>query len=273
MAQKRDYSKMTATELAMLSSVKFGREVVDYTSSSKSAYVPISDASFKGARGAAGQKELENLRKTHFVLGDNKTMYETTNSMRPQDGRRPQGGSGISYGDLLKSSMKMGSDKTNYTSAVQDQYRPFGADAVAVPSRDAAIKLAAGTQLVLGDDMPDYMSESVSNFSEATSIHGALAASRAEKKSEKKTDDPLAQNGRAQPMSSVLLGRYKGAWASTSIAVRPDPTKADDFTPYKGRGDAMKNAYAANIILGDEAVDYSSVASLAGSNGLVRSRK
>lgn len=260
---------MTATELAMLSSVKFGRETVDYTSASKSSYVPVSTEEFKGARGAAGQKELENLFKTHFVLGDNKTMYETTNRMRPQDGRRPQGTGGTSYGDLLKSSMKMGNDKTNYVSAVQEKYRPFGADQVAIPSRDAAIKLAAGTQLVLGDDMPDYVSESVSNFTEATSIHGALAI----KSEEKKNSDPLAQNGRAQPLSSVLLGRYKGEWASTSIAVRPDPTKADDFQPYKGRGDAMKQAYAANIVLGDEAVHYASVAALAGKNGLVDSRK
>ena len=71
----------------------------------------------------------------------------------------------------------------------------------------------------------------------------------------------------------MLLGRYKGKWASTSIAVRPDPTKAEDFEPYKGRKSAMKNAYAANIVLGDDAVEYTSISSLASTNGLVETRK
>ncbi len=264
-------AKLIPSELAMRSSVQLGPRNyrLDYSTTSKTTFLPSDDATFKAAKGAARGDVLQMVRGTHFVLGDNQTAYTTTNKMRAQDGRRP-GGAGTTYGDLLKSSLNLGNERVNYTSAVTDQYRPFGAKDVAVPSRDAAIKLMAGTQMILGDDALDYVSESKANHSAKSSMIAVVQTGDGGRPNVAGGDDPLSQNGRAQPLSSVLLGRNKDKWASTSIAVRDNPNNHKDFTPYKGRASAMTSAYACNIVMGDDTLDYLSVSAKGNREGLVK---
>jgi hypothetical protein len=239
-------------EVAMRSSVSFGREKTNYASSVQDVYVPMDRQTFLSAKGDGQADLLNRLRETHFVLGDNQTKYTTTNKMRTQNGKRGDSKSGTQYGELLVSNLSLGQEKVNYTSAVQSQYHTFGAESMAKPSRDIAIKLMAGSQLTLGDDMPDYISESKDKFVPESSM---MAVSL--KNSEEK-EDPLAQNGRAQPLSSVMMGRYAGKWESGSIGAAPDPTMHKDYKPYKGRQTALVNAYKSNMILGDEQLDYKS---------------
>jgi hypothetical protein len=122
---------------------------------------------------------------------------------------------------------------------------------MARPSRDIAIKLMAGSQLKLGDEELTYKSESKSRFVPESS----LMAVKVEQKKEK---DPLAQNGRAAPLSSVCLGRYNEQWASGSIGAAPNPINHKEYTPYEGRASTKVDAYKSNMILGDEVLDYRS---------------
>ena len=247
----------------MRSSVSFGRDKTDYTSSSKGIFVPVDKKTFIGAR---VKQEVAKLQETHFVLGDNNTAYTTTNSMRAQNGRRGDAKSGIQYGDLLVSNLSLGQEKVNYKSCVAEKYQTFGADDMAVPSRDIAIKLMAGSQLKLGDDMPDYVSESKGKFIPESSLMEVLRVNKQGNGCETVETDPLAQNGRAQPLSSVLMGRYNEKWSSGSISAGANPTHHKDYTKYEGRQAALVNAYKSNMVLGDETLDYKSCTAKAYSN-------
>ena len=171
--------------------------------------------------------------------------------MKQQNGKRGDSKGGLQYGDLLVSNLSLGQEKTNYTTSVNSQYKTFGADDMARPSRDIAIKLMAGSQLKLGDEELTYTSESKSRFVPESS----LMAVEVEQKKEK---DPLAQNGRAAPLSSVCLGRYNEKWESGSIGAAPNPINHKEYTPYKGTASTKVDAYKSNMILGDEVLDYRS---------------
>jgi hypothetical protein len=249
----------SAMEIAMRSSVSFGREKTNYNSSVQDVYKPIDRGTFLSAKGSSREDVLQMVRGTHFILGDDVTTYTTTNSMKQQNGKRGDEKGGLNYSDLLASNLSLGQEKTNYNTSVNSQYKSFGAADMAVPSRDIAIKLMAGSQLKLGDEELTYESESKGKFIPGSSLHGAEVEGKKEK-------DPLAQNGRAAPLSSVLLGRYKEEWKSGSIGAAPDPTTHKDFTPYQGRASALVNAYKSNMILGDETLDYKSCQTVAYSN-------
>ena len=241
----------SAMEVAMRSSVSFGRVKTNYKSSVQDVYQSISRTQLRAAKGGSREDVLQMVRGTHFVLGDNVTNYSTTNQMKQQNGKRGDSKDGLQYGDLLVSNLSLGQEKTNYNTSVNSQYKTFGADDMARPSRDIAIKLMAGSQLKLGDEELTYKSESKSRFVPESS----LMAVKVEQKKEK---DPLAQNGRAAPLSSVCLGRYNEQWASGSIGAAPNPINHKEYTPYEGRASTKVDAYKSNMILGDEVLDYRS---------------
>jgi hypothetical protein len=239
----------SAMEVAMRSSVSFGQEKTYYGSSSKDIYVPVDRKTFMNARGGARDMVAE-LTKTHFVLGDVPSNYTTTNKMRLQNGRRgDESKSGI--GDLLVSNLSLGQEKTNYTTSSVDQYHSFGREAMAKPSRDIAIKLMAGSKLKLGDEKPMYISESKGKFIPESSM-------MAVKRKKKAPKDPLAQNGRAAPLSSISIGRYQGKWESGSIGAMASPLDHVEYTPYEGCQSTKVDAYKSNMVLGDEILNYQS---------------
>ena len=189
----------------MRSSVSFGRDKTEYTSSSKGIFVPVDKRTFMSAR---VKQEVKKLQETHFVLGDNSTAYTTTNSMRAQNGRRGDANK-TGIGDLLVSNLSLGQEKVNYQSCVAEKYQSFNANDMALPSRDIAIKLMAGSQLKLGDEIPNYISESKGKFIPESSLMEVLRVEKEEKNNNNETKvgvkDPLAQNGRAQVRITSLF--------------------------------------------------------------------
>jgi hypothetical protein len=154
------------------------------------------------------KQEVKKLQETHFVLGDNSTAYTTTNSMRAQNGRRGDANK-TGIGDLLVSNLSLGQEKVNYQSCVAEKYQSFNANDMALPSRDIAIKLMAGSQLKLGDEIPNYISESKGKFIPESSLMEVLRVEKEEKNNNNETKvgvkDPLAQNGRAQVRITSLF--------------------------------------------------------------------